>query len=537
MYIFKNALRCISRSKGRNALIGIIVFVIAISACIGLSIREAAQSAREKALQNMSITATISFDRNAAMQNMTPPSGQEKSEGFDREQFRDMMGENSALSIDEYKKYSKAESVKDFYYSASVSVNGSDELEPVSSDEENETETEGQNNFSGSFMLGGKKDRIMGAQSDFTLTGYSEEDAMTAFSEDGTSAITSGEIFKEGTQEYSCIISEELAAFNDITAGDSIIVSNPNNEEEIYTLTVCGIYSDSSANENSFSMMGMTSTDPANKIYMSYNALKKILDASAKTSTTVTDDRGREFETSLSETVEATYLFSNLESYEAFEEQVREMGLNESYTVFSDDITAFENSLTPLATLSKTAGYFLIVILVIGAIILIVLNIFSVRERKYEIGVLTAMGMKKGKVALQFLTEIFVISMAAVVIGATVGAAASVPVANTLLEGQIQADENRSQAVEESFGRGGFDKAPDIGGQAPTPQGGKGFGGKIQEFFGETVDYVDEISSATNVTVLLQMLGIAVVLTLVAGAASMLFIMRYEPLKILSNRD
>ena len=35
MYIIKNALRCIGRSKGRNVLIGIIALVIAISACIG----------------------------------------------------------------------------------------------------------------------------------------------------------------------------------------------------------------------------------------------------------------------------------------------------------------------------------------------------------------------------------------------------------------------------------------------------------------------------------------------------------------------
>lgn len=39
MYIIRNALKCIDRSKGRNVLIGIIVLVIAISACIGLSIR------------------------------------------------------------------------------------------------------------------------------------------------------------------------------------------------------------------------------------------------------------------------------------------------------------------------------------------------------------------------------------------------------------------------------------------------------------------------------------------------------------------
>ena len=37
MYIIKNALRCIGRAKGRNVLIGIIALVIAIAACIGLS--------------------------------------------------------------------------------------------------------------------------------------------------------------------------------------------------------------------------------------------------------------------------------------------------------------------------------------------------------------------------------------------------------------------------------------------------------------------------------------------------------------------
>ena len=44
MYIIKNALRCIGRSMGRNVLIGIIALVIAVSACIGLSIRQAAES-------------------------------------------------------------------------------------------------------------------------------------------------------------------------------------------------------------------------------------------------------------------------------------------------------------------------------------------------------------------------------------------------------------------------------------------------------------------------------------------------------------
>ena len=51
MYIFKNAIRSIARSKGRNVLIGIIVLVIATASCIGLSIRNAASKAKAAALE------------------------------------------------------------------------------------------------------------------------------------------------------------------------------------------------------------------------------------------------------------------------------------------------------------------------------------------------------------------------------------------------------------------------------------------------------------------------------------------------------
>ena len=81
MYVLKNALKSISRSKGRNILIGIIVFVISVSTCLGLSIRQAAANAREDALKNLSITAQISVDRTSMMENM-------KQEGsFDKSSF------------------------------------------------------------------------------------------------------------------------------------------------------------------------------------------------------------------------------------------------------------------------------------------------------------------------------------------------------------------------------------------------------------------------------------------------------------------
>ncbi len=554
MYIIKNAFRCIGRSKGRNILIGIIALVIAISACIGLSIRQASENAKTTALEGLSITATISYDRANAMGQMGGgrPGGFGGGGGFDRDQFADLMGSASSLTLEEYQKYAEASTVQDFYYTLTAYFNGSENFSPVS-DETEDSESDGELNgsleeensgrpsgFPGGMggMMGG-----MFSSGDFSIIGYSSDSSMTAFIK-GNASIVDGTMFDEGTSELVCVISEELAMYNELAVGDTIIVTNPSAETETYTLTISGIYTSSENNDFSMSMFG-ASQDPANRIYMSAAALQTVLDASEEASTTVTDDYGRESETKITGTLSATYSFADTESYYAFETEVRTLGLSEDYTVSSSDVSAYENSLAPLDTLSTMAGWFLIVILIIGGVILVVLNIFNVRERKYEVGVLTAMGMKKWKVAAQFMCEILVITMIAVILGAGIGAVSSVPVTNALLEGQVESQNSQQSQMEQNFGRpgdfgGGFpggnmggmpggmpsDIPDDIGGNNP-------FG----DMFDSAANYITEVDSAMNLTVVFQMLGVGLLLTLVTSAASVLFIMRYDPLKILANRD
>ena len=426
MYIIKNALRCIGRSKGRNILIGIIALVIAVSACIGLSIRQAAESAKESALEGMSVTATISYDRASAMGNISggrPGSngGGFPGGGFDPSQFGDVMGKSSSLTLEEYQKYAEAESVQDFYYTLTAYFNGSENFSPVSEeteDSDSEASEDSNDSFPGGLFGGmGGMDFGRGASGDFSIVGYSSDSSMTTFV-NGNASIVDGSMFEEGTSDLVCVISEELSMYNkNLAIGDTITITNPSLESETYTLTIVGIYMSSENNDFSMSVFG-SSQDPANRIYMSANALQVILDASKENSTTIIDDSNRETESKVEGTLSATYSFADTNAYYAFEEEVRALGLDESYTVSSDDITEFENSLAPLNTLSTMSGWFLLVILIIGGIILVVLNIFNVRERKYEVGVLTAMGMKKWKVAAQFMCEILVVTMLAVVIGA-----------------------------------------------------------------------------------------------------------------------
>ena len=142
MYIFKNAIKSITRNKLRNILLGIIVMVIAVSACVALSIRQAAAVAKEDAAENMTITAQISFDRSKAMEEMAAPEGEEpgqtsqESEGSegnvpDRGRFDFDILQGSSLTLEEYLRYAEAQQEGDsYFYSGAFSLDATGELLP-----------------------------------------------------------------------------------------------------------------------------------------------------------------------------------------------------------------------------------------------------------------------------------------------------------------------------------------------------------------------------------------------------------------------
>lgn len=508
MYIIKNALRNISRSKGRNVLIGIIILVIVISATVSLSIRQAADQAKEDGLAKLNVTGNITIDREQMMKDSGSGSG-----SVDKDSFKENMQSMNSLSLTELQKYAKASSVKGFYYTLSSSVNASG-LDPVESNTPS----------------GGPGGSDSSSSSDFTLVGYSSDDAMTAFS-DGTSKITSGSMFDEGTSSNECVISKDMAKLNSLEVGDTIKLTNPDNKKKTSKLKIVGIYSTSSSESTQGGGDMRSMSDPANQILTSYTAAKSI-------SSTMSVDG----------TTQGTYTFASVSAYNKFEDQAHDLGLDDSYTVESTDINQFEQTLQPLENLSKYAFWFLLIVLIIGVVILVVINIFSVRERKYEIGVLSAMGMKKRNVAAQFVTETLAITLVAVIIGTTVGAVTSVPITNALLSSSSLTTSS------DSFDRGG---GPGGGGSAPSDNsssdssassGNSSSDGSSSSSDqnmqkpddskgGPVSNYISSVSSATNMIVVLQIIIIGLILSVVASAVAITTILRFDPLNILTNRD
>ena len=120
------------------------------------------------------------------------------------------------------------------------------------------------------------------------------------------------------------------------------------------------------------------------------------------------------------------------------------------------------------------------------------------------------------------------------------------PITNSLLEKQIASQESMMQEQMSNFGRGEIPEGmtpPGSGsGNMPSAPGRfGGFGGDMGEFFGKMGDsvteYVTEIDSATNLTVVFQLMGVGILLTLISSLFAIIFVLRYDPLKIMANRE
>ena len=473
MHIFKNAIRNVFRSKGRSILIGIILFVLMFNACIGLSIHQASITSQNASLELTNITGQISQNRMNMMKDFEPGN---------KEDMKEKMDSIESLSLDELQKYADSDYVSKFYYSASLSLQASDSFSLM------------ENQQQGPGPMGQEN------SSSITVTGYENDEAMTDFT-DGTSTITEGNMFDEQTEENQCIIPEDLATYNGVSVGDTITLKV--DDSTTVNFVVTGFYSSTSSNP----------MNASNTIYTSYNVVNNLSET---------------YDLDLN--VNGTYVFNTVKDFNKFKKECTKKGLSDSYTVTSSDLQSYQQSIVPLQNLSKFATYFLIVVFVIGAIVLVVLNIFSIRERKQEIGILCALGMNKTKIALQFFSETLFIALFAFIVGSGLGAVTSVPITNTLLESQISSTDSMNETKKQNFSRQQTPPNNDSSQQPKTDESNN----QPQE---KGLEKVTTVFEAMNFNVLLEVGAIAFVLVIISNCAALLCVMRYDPSSILSNRD
>jgi len=203
--------------------------------------------------------------------------------------------------------------------------------------------------------------------------------------------------------------------------------------------------------------------------------------------------------------VDAVYYLKNPGMLAAFEMELYSKGLPDDHVVKTDE-SAFDSIAGPVESLNSLSLTFLVIVLVLGAIIMILLSVISIRERKYEIGVLRAMGMKKNKVALGLWTEVIVITCICFVLGLGMGSALSQPISDAIITGQAQS----------------------------TGTGSTSLADRLNASEAEESKKIDvSVSAITS----LEIFGIAIILASFTGIISVSRITKYEPIKILMQRN
>ena len=224
--------------------------------------------------------------------------------------------------------------------------------------------------------------------------------------------------------------------------------------------------------------------------------------------------------------IKPTFILKNSNLVEKFTKEVSNKGLSQ-YLTISTNLDEVESSTSAIGNLSTFAITFLVIAIVIGVVVLLFINMINIRERKYEIGVLRTIGMKKQIVVLQFMSELLVVAITSLLLGGALGSIISVPVSNKLLDNEIKSSENQTDDINKNFGQGSGKMMPSM-----TDSGmSKKFSGVAN------VQKITSINAVVDFKVFGELLGIGLLITLISGTSALISIERFSPLTILKERS
>jgi putative ABC transport system permease protein len=480
--IFKNAFLNLIRSKSRNSLILLIMIVISLTATIALVIQSSSQALVDSTLSGLRVEATVIVDREKIFASLGELTQQERNA---------YLRSIPALQSDDFMKYATASTIESSVITVSTSVSG-ESIVPVDISETSTLPSRGING-------------------EFRLIGYESAASMQDFL-NGNATLVEGVMFDMSEANYDVIIHQSLALLNDLSIYDSIILVNPRNPEEKIEFFVSGIYSTLVTDEDASSPLN----DSSNHLLISKATLDSITSKSIDLNPETISNNGILMSQALTTTTSATYYLSSIDDFEAFKSEIELLGLDTTlYSVISPNLQSFEQSVQPIIQISKTSMSFLILTLVVGLGLLILFQFFITKQRQYDIGVYAAIGMKKSKIALLFITESMVLTSLAIAIGVSIGMLLTPIVSNELLGDAIIQAQTQQNTVNQNFNRPGQE---------------------LNTSLPSSVNYINELNVSLDLNTIVSLLGLGLLITMLSSSIGVFSVSRFEPLQILSER-
>ena len=500
--------------KGRTLLMVFVTTAILTFVLAGLTIKNAADTAISNAKKETGATVTLQVSRDYMMQQMEASrSSSDSSSSHEPPQMT-----MTPISLDDANAVAKLSGVKSYLFSSTTTATASSGITAISSSSSSSSDSNSSNN---------NDPKGMGQNGDFTITGVNATTNVSDFS-NGTNTITNGSGITSSTADNEVVISSDLAKANNLSVGDSFTVTTTANNETITTtLKIVGIYS-SSATVTSSQIQNKAS-NPQNNIYT--------------TLTTANAMKGS------SNTVDsAVYTLKDPSKKNDFVAQAKNVIDTDKFEATSND-QVYQQMLSPLNSISSIAQNIVILVAVAGAVILSLIIVLNIRERRYEIGVLMSLGESRLKIIGQFFTELLVVTIVAVGLSSLAG-----NVVGNALGQQLISQQTTSQTTSNDPGKGqelptnqqntssssssnsgtttSSSQTSSANNQQP-PQNGGGMPGRMSMSNSQAINQLKIKQTPQNIAFLG---GIALMITFISTVLGSIGILRMKPKDILSSR-
>ncbi|MBC1434814.1 ABC transporter permease [Listeria rocourtiae] len=463
---------CISiwAKKGKSFLMLILLFVLCSLVFAGFAIQSATEKSAENARKKLGGEVTLNLNMDKLMKDME--AGKQPKEA-------------PPLKLENIEKVKDLEQVASYQYLVDASAAKVDK-NPIKSEKK-----DGDQDIAVASAGGGGEAKMP----DFMLTGTNNTDGIATFKK-GTEKIVSGKGLTNKDKGNLAVIEKRFADQNKLKVGDTFKLKELQTDKPI-EFTVHGIYTSNQATGSQ--QFPVDFMEPANKIYVPVDAAIPFTYNGSLTS--------------------ATYTMTDPQLIDAFKKAASKVSeVDKDFYRWDANDEAYKKMMTPIQNVASFANVIVVITALAGGLILALLVLLSIRERRFEMGVLLSLGENKAKLIGQFLVEVIMIGMIAFSIACITSQPIGQAVTNHMLAKEVQQTKDNEENESPS-------------GAMVTTFGGSA---DVDKPKGEAIDSVDVTISRQD---MIEVGGIGMLVIIIATLLPCLFIIRLQPKMILSKND
>ncbi|MBD8067701.1 ABC transporter permease [Bacillus sp. PS06] len=483
MNFIKRALLSVSARKGKTILQIFIFTVICVLVLSGITIHSAAETSSELARLKLGGEVTLQI-------NMEKVREQQQAQGA-RTRFQSVPIEKEMA--EELLSYSQVKAYN-FFSSTNALATDFDPIENETSEASTEEASNETNGPGGNRMPGG-------FNADVSIQGVAFTDSVDDFLNETSLLIEGRHLTEDDANQNVTLIERSLATENELAIGDIITVTSPNDEAISTELEIVGIYETTSTGLDIG--VNLSFMNPYNLLYVPYTTSALL--------------KGEDYNGMIDS---AIYYMNDPAEIEQFVTQAEtESSIDFNTFMLDTNDALYQQMVGPIKNVASFSKNVVYLVSIAGAIILGLIVMMSIRERKYEMGVLLAIGENRWKLMGQFITEIIFVAVIALGISSISGNLVASKISDQLLNQELtQLQENVNEPA--SFGGRGM---------------GFGIGRGIMPL--EQVDTIDELQIAVTPNDLGILAGIGLLIAILSALIPSLTVIRLQPKTILTKQD